>query len=150
MLHQTLVNNCLIHSSAMHFIRQFKWCMFSLFATAIIILYMMYLYINFLVTARKSPPQILFKETELMKLVSYEKHLLGKGFTYKQIKNMSLLGKWLLAPEKSLPPANNPKENYLILIWQHGKHLANRHIKRFSNKMSVFILNFINRKDCIL
>ncbi|XP_076388773.1 glycoprotein 3-alpha-L-fucosyltransferase A isoform X1 [Megachile rotundata] len=59
----------------------------------------------------------------------------NKNFTNVQNGAMSLLGKWLLSPEGSLPPPiiNTKKEPYLILIWKHGKFLERRHIKRFSN-----------------
>lgn len=47
---------------------------------------MMYLHTNFFTTDRKFPSKILFKETEPMKIASYEAYLLGKGFTYKEVK----------------------------------------------------------------
>ncbi|OAD61948.1 Alpha-(1,3)-fucosyltransferase [Eufriesea mexicana] len=59
-----------------------------------------------------------------------------RNYTNRQIGKMSLLGRWLLSSEGSLPPPiiNKKKEPYLILIWKHGKFLERRHIKRFTNK----------------
>ncbi|XP_017887895.1 alpha-(1,3)-fucosyltransferase 5-like [Ceratina calcarata] len=54
----------------------------------------------------------------------------------EQIYRTSLLGRWLLSSEGSLPPpiVNNKKKPFLILIWKHGKFLERRHIKRFTDK----------------
>ncbi|XP_012283923.1 alpha-(1,3)-fucosyltransferase 7-like [Orussus abietinus] len=48
----------------------------------------------------------------------------------------SRLARWLTSVEGSPPPpVTNPrKEPFLILVWQHGPFLENRHIRRFSNK----------------
>ncbi|XP_070160204.1 4-galactosyl-N-acetylglucosaminide 3-alpha-L-fucosyltransferase FUT6 [Polyergus mexicanus] len=72
------------------------------------------------------------------RMMSFDKYLLERGFTDKQIGKMSLLGKWLLAPEETPPPRSNITDrNYLILIWKHGPFLERRHIRRFTkNKFS--------------
>ncbi|XP_034193425.1 4-galactosyl-N-acetylglucosaminide 3-alpha-L-fucosyltransferase 9 [Osmia lignaria lignaria] len=71
------------------------------------------------------------KQTHKIYATLSKKYNLTKG----QISNTSVLGKWLLSPEGSLPPPiiNTKKEPYLILIWKHGKFLERRHIKRFTN-----------------
>ena len=58
-----------------------------------------------------------------------------RNLTDELINKMTLLGKWLLSSEESLPPPtiNTKKEPYLILIWKHGEFLERRHIKRFTN-----------------
>ncbi|XP_076763977.1 alpha-(1,3)-fucosyltransferase 7 [Xylocopa sonorina] len=59
-----------------------------------------------------------------------------RNFTANQIGKTSLLGRWLLSSEGSLPPPviNKKKRPFLILIWKYGKFLERRHIKRFTNK----------------
>ncbi|EZA62444.1 hypothetical protein DMN91_004015 [Ooceraea biroi] len=85
-----------------------------------------------------SEPRLPSKREEFVKIAAYDAHLLANGFTNEQVRKMSLLGKWLLAPKGSSPPwssANN--RNYLILIWKYGPFLERRHIRRFtSNKFS--------------
>ncbi|KYN00344.1 PREDICTED: alpha-(1,3)-fucosyltransferase 7-like [Cyphomyrmex costatus] len=61
-------------------------------------------------------------------------NLLGRGFTDEQVESMSLLGKWLLAPEGSPPPRSNATNKpHLILIWKHGQFLERRHIRHFTS-----------------
>lgn len=62
---------------------------------------------------------------------------------FYQIGNMSLLGKWLLAPEGTPPPRSNiTNRSYLILIWKHGPFLERRHIRRFTKNKLVSIFFF--------
>ncbi|XP_046836166.1 alpha-(1,3)-fucosyltransferase 7-like [Vespa crabro] len=52
----------------------------------------------------------------------------------EELKNLSILGKWLLSSEKSLPLIIKKKRKpYIILIWRHGPFLERRHIRRFTN-----------------
>ncbi|XP_072765084.1 alpha-(1,3)-fucosyltransferase 7 isoform X2 [Anoplolepis gracilipes] len=77
------------------------------------------------------------RESNVSKMMSFDKYLLEIGFTDEQIGNMSLLGKWLLAPEETPPPRSNTDRSYLILIWKHGPFLERRHIRHFTkNKFS--------------
>ncbi|GAB1866732.1 Fucosyltransferase [Camponotus japonicus] len=77
------------------------------------------------------------RQSNATKMTSFDKHLLERGFTVEQIGKMSLLGKWLLAPEGTPPPGSNTDRSYLILIWKHGPFLERRHIRRFTmNKFS--------------
>lgn len=65
---------------------------------------------------------------------------------FLQIGNMSLLGKWLLAPEGTPPPRSNIANNrsYLIMIWKHGPFLERRHIRRFTkNKLASMFFIFV-------
>lgn len=81
------------------------------------------------VTGTKSNARQQFART-----VFLDAHLLGRGFTEKQVKSMSPLGKWLLAPEGTSPPRSNAaNKTYLILIWRHGKFLERRHIRHFTS-----------------
>nr|XP_012233408.1 PREDICTED: alpha-(1,3)-fucosyltransferase 6-like [Linepithema humile]XP_012233409.1 PREDICTED: alpha-(1,3)-fucosyltransferase 6-like [Linepithema humile]XP_012233410.1 PREDICTED: alpha-(1,3)-fucosyltransferase 6-like [Linepithema humile]XP_012233411.1 PREDICTED: alpha-(1,3)-fucosyltransferase 6-like [Linepithema humile]XP_012233412.1 PREDICTED: alpha-(1,3)-fucosyltransferase 6-like [Linepithema humile]XP_012233413.1 PREDICTED: alpha-(1,3)-fucosyltransferase 6-like [Linepithema humile]XP_01 len=87
---------------------------------------------------------------QLMKMTTLDAHLLERGFTNEQVKNISALGKWLLAPEGSPPPDSNATNgSYLILIWKHGSFLERRHIRRFTfNKFSPW--DQCSVRDCIL
>ncbi|KAL6435225.1 hypothetical protein ACFW04_005357 [Cataglyphis niger] len=70
-------------------------------------------------------------------MMSFDKYLLERGFTNEQIGNMTLFGKWLLAPEDTPPPRSITDRSYLILIWKHGPFLERRHIRHFTkNKFS--------------
>ncbi|KAK2588925.1 hypothetical protein KPH14_001781 [Odynerus spinipes] len=57
-----------------------------------------------------------------------------RNFSEKELENMSVLGRWLLSVEKTLPLAiGERKKPYVILVWEHGPFLERRHIKRFTN-----------------
>ncbi|EGI62437.1 PREDICTED: alpha-(1,3)-fucosyltransferase 7-like [Acromyrmex echinatior] len=72
--------------------------------------------------------------TQFARTASLDANLLGRGFTDKQVESISLLGKWLLAPEGSSPPQSNAtNKTYLILIWKHGQFLERRHIRHFTS-----------------
>ncbi|XP_011634119.1 alpha-(1,3)-fucosyltransferase 7-like [Pogonomyrmex barbatus] len=71
---------------------------------------------------------------QFARMASLDAHLLSRGFTDEQVRNISVLGKWLLAPEGSSPLQSNiSNKTYLILIWKYGQFLERRHIKRFTS-----------------
>ncbi|KZC13922.1 PREDICTED: alpha-(1,3)-fucosyltransferase 7-like [Dufourea novaeangliae] len=88
--------------------------------------------------------QTIGKKSSIAKQTKYSKEILDisivpqkeRNFSDVQINRMTLLGRWLLSSEGSVPPTtiNTKREPYLILIWMHGKFLERRHIKRFTKK----------------